>query len=127
MSKETPLDFAELVGELREMRDRVIAFEIRDDESVEIARGEGALGNLETSEGRVSFDLGAIKPPEGFIAASSIRFELPEDRIADVYDTATGIGPTMHLRIRLTRGTQITIWPAMPPQEQWTDLHEENR
>lgn len=64
-------------------------------------------------------------------SASSRRAGSPSPstpgRVLDARDTATGIGATLVLRIRLAGGTSITLWPAMPPEDQWTELHEDTR
>jgi hypothetical protein len=131
--REKPLAFDDLIGELRELNGRVVALEVRDEQKNLTARAEGEFGHLEESPpGCWSFQLGGDPPPdrEGlrFIVASWVSIQLDFGGIREVHDVSPGrIGPTVDLRIRLVNGTSVALWPAMPPSEQWTDRHEENR
>jgi hypothetical protein len=94
------------------------------------------LGSLSTGG---SFRLGGREHPdyverngEGeyhvrFIVAAWVVFHVDAERVGEVRRTATGIGVPFELHIRLRNGIQISLWPAMPPAEQWTNRHEENR
>jgi hypothetical protein len=131
MTDERTLDFDELVGELRELIGRVVGLEIRDEHRNLIARAEGEFGHLEGSGREWSFQVGGGEPRESegirFEQASWITIELNAGRVAEVRDMATGIGPTFDLHIRLADGTSIIVWPAMPPEQQWTDRHFDSR
>jgi hypothetical protein len=131
MTDERTFDFDELVGALREFLGRVVALEIRDEHKNLIASAEGEFGHLERSGGECSFQLGGgeARESEGirFEQASWIGIELDAGRVVEVRDIATGIGPTVVLAIRLADGTGISLWPAMPLQQQWTESHFDNR
>jgi hypothetical protein len=128
---EKLLDFASLAGELRELAGRVVALELRDADKNLLVSAEGPFGHFESESDSCSFELAGDPPPERegprFIVASWVRIEIAAERVSEVRDTATGIGPTVNLQITLADGTTITLWPAMPPREQWTDLHDQNR
>jgi hypothetical protein len=132
VTEERPLDFDELVGELREFARRVVALEIRDEDKNEIARAEGEFVDLEeAATGEWSFRVGggAARLREGirFEQASWIGIHIDARRVLEVRDISTGIGPTIVLRIRLAGGITVTLWPAMPPEQQWTDRHFDDR
>jgi|SRR5215218_8035360 len=126
--EDTTLEFHELVGELRELTGRVVALELRDADGNLIVRAEGELGDL-TREG--SFQLGGREPPEAegvrFIVAAWVVCDLGAGQLADARRTSTGVGVLFVLHVRTTSGVRISLWPAMPSEEQWTDLHEQNR
>lgn len=129
---ERTLDLAELGGELREFTGRVVGLEIRDEDTNLIASGEGEFGHLNGSaDSGWSFQLGGDAPPEReglrFIVASWIVVYIDPARLLEIHDISTGIGAPIVLRVRITGGLSITVWPAMPAREQWTDRHEENR
>jgi hypothetical protein len=125
------LNFQELVGELHELVGRVVGLEIRDGDKNLIARAEGEFGDLEGSDGEWSFQLGGRESREGggmrFEQASWLGIELAAERVLETRDVSTGMGPRVDLRISVAGGMSITLWPAMPPEEQWTDRHFENR
>ena len=128
----TELEISELGGALRELLRRVVALEIRDKRDELIANAEGEFGHLEpVPGGGWFFRLGGDPPPERdgieFIVASHIDVRIDTDRVLAVHDLSTGIGVSVVLRVRLDDGVSITVWPAMPLQEQWTERHEENR
>jgi hypothetical protein len=74
MADGTELSFEEFMGELRELRGRVVAIHIRDDEGTGVAWAEGELGDL-TEEGgaNVSFQLGGVHRSSAKDSASSPR------------------------------------------------------
>ena len=132
MSEERTLSFEEFIGELRELSGRVVGLEIRDTERELIVSAEGELLTPEkTGPDDWTVQVGGKTPPDRpnlrFIAASYVVLTLDGNRVAEVRDTATGIGPDIHLEARLAGSLILIIWPAMPRDEQWTDLHEENR
>lgn len=74
--------------------------------------------------------VGGKKPParEGlrFMVASSGAVYIPQHQFAGARRQFSGIGAFV-ITIETTEGVRINVWPAMPPKEQWTDLHDENR
>jgi hypothetical protein len=131
MSEEKPLDFPALIGELREFAGRVVAFDIRDEHTNLVASGKGPFGHVARKDETWSFQLGGDPPPdrEGlrFIVASEMTVYIDPQRVVEAHDIATGIGVPIVLRVRMAGGITVTLWPAMPANEQWTDSHEDNR
>lgn len=126
------LDFDELLGELRELSGRVVALQIRDGRGEVFANAEGEFCHLEhRPPDEWSFQLGGDPPPERdgvrFIVASWSYYILDRQRVTEVRDLSEGMGAPIVLWVRMADDISFTLWPAMPPREQWTDLHDENR
>lgn len=124
----------EALGELGELRGRVVALEIRTPDGAVIARAEGELSRLEGSSSTSwSVELGGKAPPARggvhFIVASWLQVEIPQGGVTEAWDETTPdtLGPAVSLRLRLGTGIDIAVWPAMPPEDQWTERHDATR
>jgi hypothetical protein len=126
--EDTTLEFHELVGELRELTGRVVALELRDADGNLIVRPRASSATL-PARGRSSSEAGSPPGAEGvrFIVAAWVVCDLRAGQLANARRTSTGVGVPFVLHVRTTSGVRISLWPAMPPEEQWTDLHEQNR
>ncbi len=127
MVEDVAIDFEDLLGELRELYGRVVAFELRDERDQVVAEGEGEFHDLSVEPGMLSFQLGGVpdRVREGVRFRSSSHTVVRVD-FAGARRIYTGIGPVM-LVVRTAAGMRINLWPAMPPRSQYTDQHDDDR
>jgi hypothetical protein len=131
--ENTPLDFEELQHELHEFGGRVIRVEVRLDSGDLVARMEGQYAGVHSDPDDpddVWLELGGKEPPEVeglmFIVASWGAIHIPRDRFAAARREWTGIGAFV-ITIETNIGLRYSVWPAMPPRHQWTDMHNMDR
>jgi hypothetical protein len=129
MSEDVEIGYDELVGELRELHGRVVAFELRDERNQVVAEGEGEFHDLSVdAPDGLSFEVGGVpdRLRDGIRFVSSSHTVIRVDALTGARRVDPGIG-AVTLGAKTAAGLQIEVWPAMPPLQQYTEMHDDNR
>lgn len=128
MAEDTPLTYEEFLGELREFYGRVVGVRISDQSGAAVLRAEGEFSDLVREGDGLSFQIGGVPPRD----REGLRFFATSYSIITIAQLDSsrrlwgGIG-AVTLRAVTAGGLQIDVWPAMPPTQQYTEMHDDNR
>jgi hypothetical protein len=127
MEDGTELDLSDFMGELQELHGRVVGVDLRDPSGQVVAHFEGEFGVLRRNGPDVSFRVGGVPPRD----REGIRFIASSHGVVHIAPFVSarrhtgGVVTVVHART--ASGLRIEIWPAMPPTQQYTEQHDDNR